>query len=121
MAKTRATNPLFEAVAEIFELDRIVHRKIIGKAVADLERLGATPAELTFRVQVHKATWPDCECTANSIVKWWNRMKTMPKPKGAAKVRIESDAAAAQTEAYLQREREHAEAVMAERRTRRSQ
>lgn len=79
-AAPREPNPLFDAVAEIFELNPAArrHAAIIGMATRDLMALGATPTELKFRVDVYKKTWPGIACTPRSIVDHWNTMRTLP-------------------------------------------
>ncbi|MGB2985454.1 MAG: hypothetical protein WBE26_06180 [Phycisphaerae bacterium] len=72
--RTRAS-PLWDAVCEAFKLEPCTKadRSRVGRIVRDLGLKGGTPDEIKKRVERHRAAWPKCECTPESLLKHWER------------------------------------------------
>lgn len=49
------------------------HRARIAKAVWAFMELGADAEQIRLRRQRHRDTWPNCECSPESLVKHWFR------------------------------------------------
>lgn len=87
--KPRPRNVLWDAVCDTFKLDPKTRAQCtrVGKRAKEFEELGATPAEIQIREQRHRTAWPDCECSPESLLKWWDkfgkpvRPDWMPEPK----------------------------------------
>lgn len=84
----RASDPLFETVAEVCEIDwhnlTRSARGSLGKAVAELRQAGATPDEVLVRSRRYREEWPDAELTPLALAKHWPRFaaprKRTPAP-----------------------------------------
>jgi hypothetical protein len=87
--KPRPRNLLWDAVCETFKLDPKTRAQCtrVGKRAKEFGELGATLEEIQTRAQRHRTTWPDCECSPESLLKWWDkfgkpvRPDWMPEPK----------------------------------------
>lgn len=70
MAKERAKDPIWDKIVERFDVHPEAHKSRIGKAVRQLKQMGATPAEIDFRLQVCRGKWGSkYECTIEAFCK----------------------------------------------------
>jgi len=85
-------NALFEAVAEIFDLETETKGgcQRVGGLARDFKALEATHDELVLHVERHRAQWPNMEASPESIRKHWNRFSRDRKTKTTA-ARVEGD------------------------------
>lgn len=68
-------NPLWDAICDLFNLNPQTksEKSCVGKIVRDLKIKNATPDDIAQRKQRYMAEWPGIECTANALVKHWDR------------------------------------------------
>lgn len=80
--KPRPRNVLWDAVCETFKLEPKTRAQCtrVGKRAKEFGELGATPADIQTRAQRHRTTWPDCECSPESLLKWWNKFGKPIRP-----------------------------------------
>ena len=53
---------------------------LVGKMVANLREMGATPAELKVRIGRYRKTFPNAACTLTAIVNQWHTVSKPAEP-----------------------------------------
>ena len=83
-----ANDAIFDTIAYLWFDGKVAkpHAKRVGKLVRDFVALEATPDEIVKRHKRYKEAWPTMECTAEGLIKHWNRFDgraAAPKKKTA--------------------------------------
>ena len=73
--KPRKPDPIWDVVAELWYPSGVPpsEKTSVGKVVADLKAIGATPEEIRTRKARHLEEWPTLTCTPRSLVKHWDQ------------------------------------------------
>lgn len=76
--RTRKKDPIWDAACEVFALEPVTRpqQTRVGKVVAELKQLKATPEEIRQHAERYRRDWgPDIECTPEAVLKHWDRFK----------------------------------------------
>jgi hypothetical protein len=76
--KQRQPDPVWDAVATEWFPSGVTksEQTRVGKIVSDLKAKGVTDAgQITERIAMYRARWPDMDCTPEAIVKHWDQVK----------------------------------------------
>lgn len=92
LPESRKRDPVWDTLCDLFNFKPKTksEKSRLGRAVRDLKVHGATEHEIRKRYANYRASWPDVDCTIESLVKHWQKFETATTAKKHIGANLES-------------------------------